>query len=136
MGEMPGMTPSGIEPSPTPASVPGLNADSPTPTAGQGTSADGTSRSEIQATLREWAIDLSQNEVTAGTVRLVVTNQGQFTHNLTIAGPSGEITKTPNFSSNDGQQVLEVELQPGTYTVLCDIPGHAARGQQVTLTVK
>jgi hypothetical protein len=92
---------------------------------------------EVQATLREWAIDLSLHEVPAGKVRFTVTNQGQFTHNLTIISPSGEeVAATRNFSASDGPQTLEVDLQAGTYTIICSLPGHAARGQRTELTVK
>jgi uncharacterized cupredoxin-like copper-binding protein len=91
---------------------------------------------EVQATLREWAIDLSQSEVPAGKVKFTITNQGQMMHNLTIQDSSGVVAKTPNFDSSQGAQTLEVELQPGTYTLLCSLPGHAARGQMTQLTVK
>jgi uncharacterized cupredoxin-like copper-binding protein len=91
---------------------------------------------EVQATLREWAIDLSTQEVTAGKITFVVANQGQFAHNFTVIGDSGTIARTPNFSAADGEQTLEVELQPGTYTIICDLPGHAARGQQTQLVVR
>ena len=91
---------------------------------------------EIQATLREWAIDLSTHEVAAGKITFVVNNQGQFAHNLTVTSDSGTIGKTPNFRGSEGPQTLEVDLQPGTYTIICDLPGHAARGQMTTLVVK
>ena len=101
---------------------------------GAGTQAGGTT--EIQATLREWAIDLSRQEVAAGKITIVVTNQGQFAHNLTVTDAAGTIAKTPNFTASDGPQTLEVELQPGTYTIICNLPGHAARGQKTELVVK
>ncbi|HET9494742.1 MAG TPA: sulfocyanin-like copper-binding protein, partial [Chloroflexia bacterium] len=68
-------------------------------------------------------------------ITFVVTNRGQFAHNFTVTGDSGTVAKTPNFSAADGEQTLEVELQPGTYTIICDLPGHAARGQQTELVV-
>ena len=100
------------------------------PTQGSGT------ETELQATLREWAIDLSQSEVPAGKVKITVTNQGQMMHNLTIQDSTGTIAQTPNFSGRQGSQTLEVELQPGTYTLLCSLPGHAQRGQITQLVVK
>jgi uncharacterized cupredoxin-like copper-binding protein len=101
-----------------------------TPTQGSGT------ETELQATLREWAIDLSQSEVPAGKVKITVTNQGQMMHNLTIQDSTGTVAQTPNFSSRQGSQTLEVELQPGTYRLLCSLPGHAQRGQITQLVVK
>jgi len=110
----------------------GSATSTPGTEAGQG---DG-SAAVVEATLREWALDLSQKEVPAGTVRFVVTNAGQFNHNLTVTDSNGQKAKTPNFKSSDGQQILEVELTPGTYGVICDLPGHASRGQKNELIVK
>ena len=92
---------------------------------------------EVQATLREWALDLNQTEVPAGTVRFVVNNQGRFAHNFTIKdGNNNVLGKTPTFAADKGPQTVEVILAPGTYTVYCSLPGHAAQGQQNTLVVK
>jgi hypothetical protein len=57
-------------------------------------------------------------------------------HNLTVLDSSGEIAATPSFMSSEGPQTLEVQLQPGTYTIICSLPGHAARGQKTELVVK
>jgi plastocyanin len=92
---------------------------------------------EVQATLREWALDLNQTEVPAGAVRFVVNNQGRFAHNFTIKDANNTVLgKTPTFAADKGPQVVEVTLAPGTYTVYCSLPGHAAQGQQNTLIVK
>lgn len=104
-----------------------------TPASGQAA----TNAVEIQATLREWGLDLSQTEVAAGTVRFVVGNTGQFPHNFTIKDASGTVlSKTPNFAAAQGPQTVEVTLAPGTYTVYCSLPGHEQRGQKNTLVVK
>jgi hypothetical protein len=131
-----GSTPTAVEPQ-TGASDPAT----PTEAAASQSGAIGTGGTtggvvEVQGTLREWAIDLSRQEVAAGTIRFVVTNVGQFAHNFAITDGSGTIAKTSNFGASDGPQTLEVELQPGTYTIICNLPGHAARGQQIELTVK
>jgi uncharacterized cupredoxin-like copper-binding protein len=115
--------PSTAEPTATPVS---LSADS----------VGSSGSTVIQATLREWAIDLSTQEVAAGKITFVVNNQGQFAHNLTVTNDSGTIGKTSTFRASEGPQTLEVDLQPGTYTIICDLPGHAARGQMTTLVVK
>lgn len=105
-----------------------------TPAADQGIG--GVNSIEIQGTLREWAIDLSQQEVPAGKVTFTVSNEGQFAHNFAVEDTTGVIGKTPTFSKADGAQTLELELAPGTYNIICTLPGHASRGQQTTLVVK
>lgn len=109
-------------------------------TQGTGSSATSTTataaETDVQASLIEWAIKLSQSEVPAGKVRFTVTNQGTMMHNLTIENDSGVVAKTPTFNPSQGPQILEVTLAPGTYTLICSIPGHAQRGQMTTLVVK
>ncbi len=130
MGEMAEGTTTPAEPTTGTAA----EATATTPSGDQGTSAG--SSVEVQGTLREWAIDLSQQEVPAGKVVFIVTNEGQFAHNFSVEDGTGVIAKTPNFSKADGAQTLEIELAPGTYNVICSLPGHAARGQQTILVVK
>jgi uncharacterized cupredoxin-like copper-binding protein len=98
-----------------------------------GTSEGGTA---VQATLREWAIDLSQAEVPAGKVTFTVTNSGRMAHNLTVTLNGSDLGHTPTFSGAQGAQTLTVDLQPGTYTLICSLPGHAQQGQKVSLVVK
>ena len=110
----------------------------PTATAAPAPSGSGGG-TEVQATLREWAIDLSQTEVPAGTVRFVVSNTGRMMHNLTVTQDGTTATTvgaTNTFPPSAGPQTLEVTLQPGTYVLICSLPGHAQRGQRITLTVK
>jgi uncharacterized cupredoxin-like copper-binding protein len=108
-------------------------AAAPTPAATAGTSSAGT---EVQATLKEWAIELSQAEVAAGTVRFTVTNAGTMPHNLTVTQNGATLGATSTFGPAAGPQTLEVTLQPGTYTLICSLPGHAQRGQRIDLVVK
>ena len=118
----------------TPSIVdPGISATS-TPASQSGPSV--ATSTEIKGTLKEWAINLSQSEVAAGTIRFVVTNEGQFTHNFTIYDSNGKIAGTPIFGKAEGEQIVEVDLAPGTYSIICDLPGHANRGQKTELVVK
>ncbi|MDQ6694241.1 MAG: hypothetical protein M3014_07445 [Chloroflexota bacterium] len=105
-----------------------------TPAAGGSTGAGNAT--VVQGTLKEWAIDLSQKEVPAGKVRFMITNAGQMRHNFTVTSKGSKVGGTSTFSSSDGAQTLELDLQPGTYTAICSLPGHASRGQTVDFTVK
>lgn len=93
--------------------------------------------SAVSAVLKEWALDLSVSQVAAGKVTFTVTNQGSMGHNLTVVDSAGSVIgATATFRPSEGAQTLEVTLAPGTYTLLCSLPGHAARGQQAQLVVK
>jgi|GEM_PF-358264 len=129
--EMPGMSGDMTTETPTvPASNPAITPTQPS------TGQQAGDTTEVAATLKEWSIELSQAEVSAGTIRFTVTNESRMQHNLTILNGSGEVGRTPDFSSRQGVQTLEVNLQPGTYTLICSLPGHAARGQRTELVVK
>jgi uncharacterized cupredoxin-like copper-binding protein len=96
----------------------------------------GAATAVINVTLLEWSISLNQATVPAGAVHFTVTNGGRMEHNLTVEGASGVLGKTATFSPSAGPQTLDLTLAPGTYTLMCSLPGHAQRGQQTTLTVK
>jgi uncharacterized cupredoxin-like copper-binding protein len=53
-----------------------------------------------------------------------------------VQNASGTVGKTSTFAASEGAQTLEVDLTPGTYTIICDLPGHAQQGQKTTLVVK
>lgn len=122
---------------PAPQPQPQAQATVAADTSTTDSTSSGGASTAVSATLREWAIDLSRSEVSAGKITFTVTNQGMMQHNLTVMDASGNrIGATPDFGSSAGPQTLEVDLQPGTYTLICSLPGHAQRGQQAQLIVK
>lgn len=110
--------------------APGSTAVSATagPTAGAANNGE-----KFKVVLNEWSITPSTLEVPSGPATLVVSNGGTFAHNLTIVGTD---SKTANFTTADGPQTLEINLQPGTYQWECSITGHPEKGMKGTLTVK
>ncbi|MGA7704592.1 MAG: plastocyanin/azurin family copper-binding protein [Solirubrobacteraceae bacterium] len=80
---------------------------------------------------------LSRSSVPAGKTILEFVNHGQDEHNLNAAeGSEGEVVGSlPNTSANDHLS-LTVNLKPGSYTLFCSLPGHAAKGMKATLTVE
>jgi uncharacterized cupredoxin-like copper-binding protein len=106
----------------------------PTPAASDGGGAVSTSG---RVELKEWAVQLSTDTLTAGTAKFDVTNSGKFGHDLVIQDSSGaEVGRTPVFKSDEGAKTLEVTLKTGTYKFFCDVPGHAKQGMTTDVTVK
>ena len=90
----------------------------------------GPSEIGAEIELSEWAIsgDLT---VDPGDLSITLTNGGTMVHNLVFEdGPS-------SVDVNPGETVtLEVgELEPGTYTIYCDIAGHRAAGMEASFVV-
>ncbi|MBW3619967.1 MAG: multicopper oxidase domain-containing protein, partial [Actinobacteria bacterium] len=81
--------------------------------------------------LAEFAITPATLEVAHGG-RLTVTNIGAAEHNLEVRDTD---TRTADLAPGDTATLDLAALEPGTYAVWCDIPGHAAGGMTGTLTV-
>lgn len=90
---------------------------------------------QVDIKLNEWSILPDNLTIPAGKVIFVVSNDGNATHNLAVQNAGSDVGKTPNFTKADGSKNLELDLQPGTYTLICTIPGHAQKGMKGTLTV-
>ena len=99
------------------------------------TSAPSSGGPEVKVLLKEWAIEPKTLEASAGAVRFVVSNDGEFVHNLVIIKTDGE-DRTPNFKKDEGPKNLDTTLTAGTYRMVCDIPGHTERGMEGELVVK
>ena len=73
--------------------------------------------------------------VTAGSVMLGYSNEDSIRHTLIIA--KGD-TKVPNFKLEVDQRGSvdsgDITLDAGTYTIICDVPGHS--NMKATLTVE
>jgi plastocyanin len=68
-----------------------------------------------------------------GPVTISMPNQSPIQHNIAITGPvkgNGPVIGKGATSS------FKVTLKPGSYTFLCQVPGHEAGGMKGTLTVK
>ncbi len=84
----------------------------------------------VQVTLNEWAVALASGTVKAGKVTFQVKNAGNLEHDFVIEG----VGKIPLILAGE-TKTLTVDLKPGTYTVLCSLPGHKEAGMQTKLTV-
>lgn len=67
----------------------------------------------------------------AGTQLLGLDNRDRARHDITVDG-IGTIAK----AGGGGSDVGEVTLEPGTYTLYCDVGGHRDAGMEFTVTVR
>jgi plastocyanin len=78
-----------------------------------------------------------QKDVTAkaGSVTINFDNTQALSHDVKVEDSSGqELGGTDLVAS--GTANATVDLQPGTYTFFCSVPGHREAGMEGTLTVK
>lgn len=71
----------------------------------------------------------------AGKATINFTNDSPVPHDVKIEDENGEEVGGTEVIS-EGSDYAEVELEPGTYTYYCSIPGHRQAGMEGTLTVK
>ena len=88
------------------------------------------STAELAVSLSEFAISPDTIEVPAGAV-VNVDNVGTVTHNLSVDG-----TASPMIAGGESAALDLSSLQPGVYTMRCDVPGHEAAGMTGSLTIK
>jgi len=71
----------------------------------------------------------------AGNDTIDFENASTVGHNVEIEDSSGEdVAGTDTIT--DGKTSTTADLQPGTYTFYCSIPGHREAGMEGTITVK
>ncbi len=81
---------------------------------------------------KDFAIDVDKSSVKSGMVVLYVKNAGPSPHNVQITvNGAMQATKTINMGETDQ---LMVNLPPGMYTFICNVPGHEQLGMKGTLT--
>lgn len=96
---------------------------------GRAPAADGT----ITVEAKEFSFSLSASETRAGEVTFEVQNTGTMPHDFAIRG-DGVDEATAQI--DPGQSAtLTVQLEPGTYTYICTIPGHEQLGMRGTFNV-
>ena len=85
----------------------------------------------LSVDLSEFAID-GNLSAPAGHVVIDVTNSGSVEHNIALVDPS---IQGSNLAAGASEQLDLGELAPGTYEVICTIPGHAGSGMTAELTI-
>ena len=109
---------------------------STTPAGGGGGAGGGGSTVDIStpggSTL---AYDQKDVSAKAGSVTINFDNKEALQHDVAVADSSGKVLGQTDLVSS-GTANATVDLQPGTYTFYCTVPGHRDAGMEGTLTVK
>ena len=129
---VPPPTPPTAAPQAAAATAPAGSVTAATTAPAASASSGGGASTTINATEKDFAIALDSASVPAGSVTFKISNQGPSPHNITIK----ELNKVSDtFDAGKGGN-FTVNLPAGTYTVICNIPGHEQLGMHVMLTVK
>lgn len=92
-----------------------------------------SSPAAVEVTLTEFEIEAPRS-LPAGPATFRVTNEGSMAHSLLIRG-QGLRAQLDNDLEPGQTRTLRVELEPGTYEVLCPLEDHADRGMRFDLRV-
>lgn len=69
----------------------------------------------------------------AGRTAIEMGDPSQIPHAIGIRGPQAD--ETGMTVGNNGTSRIEVDLQPGSYTLVCPVAGHEQAGMTAKLTV-
>jgi plastocyanin len=131
-GAIAGEAPSQPMPAPTPsapATGPVSEGEPPAPV-------EPPSVPHVQVSAVEYSFSLSRTGVPAGKVVLQFVNDGQDEHNLDLEAVEGPPTTAFANTPSKGVSTLELEMQPGSYTLFCSLPTHEQKGMKATLVVE
>ena len=81
------------------------------------------------------AYDQKSVSAKAGSVTINFDNKEALQHDVAVADSSGKVLGQTDLVSS-GTANATVNLQPGTYTFYCTVPGHRDAGMEGTLSVK
>ncbi len=98
--------------------------------AAEGGAADAGDQVRAHIALSEFAID-GDLRVPPGNLVFEIHNEGGIQHNLRFDG--GDVS--PMVNSGQSIEFGVGDVEPGEYTLTCDVPGHDAAGMRATLVV-
>jgi plastocyanin len=113
-------------------------ASAPTQTAAAGGGGGGGGASTVDISTpsgSSLAFDQTSASAKSGNVTIDFDNKQPLQHDVAVADSSGKVLGQTDLVSS-GTATTSVNLQPGTYTFYCTVPGHREAGMEGTLTVK
>jgi plastocyanin len=91
----------------------------------------------LQATAREFTLQLSRPTIAAGAVIVELVNRGEDPHDLHVRPAAGGAdVLAVDRTDASGVAHAGATLPAGAYTLYCSLPGHEAAGMHATLTVQ
>lgn len=111
-----------------------------------------TPEATVAVTLVDDAVVLEPATVPAASIRFEATNEGTMTHEFEIfaGATTTDLPVESNVAITEGLELVDevedvvpgatasltVDLEPGAYLVICNLPGHFAAGMSALLTVE
>jgi uncharacterized cupredoxin-like copper-binding protein len=105
----------------------------------------------VTATLKEFTVNPSARQAAAGRVTFHVSNTGTATHEFVVlrtrfpagaiplkngrADESGNVGETGDLAVGKAKTIT-LNLTPGHYALICNLPGHYQAGQHIDFTVR
>lgn len=89
---------------------------------------------QLSASPTKIAFDTTKLSSQAGKVTIDFTNPSALEHDVAIEQNGKQIAISETIA--EGETSVTADLEPGAYTFLCTVPGHAEAGMQGTLTVR
>jgi uncharacterized cupredoxin-like copper-binding protein len=106
----------------------------------------------IDVTLVDDGVTLSETEASSGTLTFDTTNEGTLTHEIEVFEGEKDPASLPiedHVADTEGWTLIDeieditpgasapltLDLEPGTYQVVCNLSGHFEKGMYATLTV-
>lgn len=113
----------------------------------------GAATGPISAELKDFSITLGRNTASAGSIQFDVKNSGAVVHEFVVLDTdiaAGSLPIAGDGVSEEGMTVVDeiediavgatpnltVNLTPGHYAIICNVPGHYAAGMRADLTVQ
>lgn len=99
-----------------------------------GASAQGGETLQLAADPAALAYDTAELSASAGEITIDFSNPSAIEHDVAIEQDGEEIAATDVITESEA--TLTADLEAGSYTFLCTVPGHAEAGMEGTLTVR
>ncbi|MGI9659310.1 MAG: plastocyanin/azurin family copper-binding protein [Gaiellaceae bacterium] len=106
------------------------------PAAAEEPAGDGAATSEVALNALEdgsLAYDATSLETAAGEITIAFDNPSETPHNVAVEGEAIDTVEGEVVTVSGAP--ITLNLEPGTYTFFCSVPGHREAGMEGTLTV-